>query len=108
LSYLPRFAKCLLLSCVLLTGAALSACAGAPIQQMYDARQAVRAAEKAGAAQHAPELLAEAQAHLKTATASMHTQDYRVARDEAEVAREKAMAARRQAESAAPPPARQP
>jgi hypothetical protein len=105
---LPRFAKTLVLSCVLLIGAALTGCAGAPIQQMYDARQAVRAAEKAGASQHAPELLAEAQAHLKTATADMHAQEYRAARDEAEVAREKAIAARRQAEAAAPPPVRQP
>lgn len=105
---MPSFLKSPLIACVLLAGAALSACAGAPVQEMYDARQAVRAAEKAGAAQHAPDLLTEAQAHLKTATANMHAHEYRVARDEAGVAREKAIEARRQAEAATPPPSRQP
>jgi hypothetical protein len=100
---LTRFRKTLLLPGALLTGALLSACAGAPMQQMYDATQAVRAADKAGAAQYAPELFSQAQGHLKTAKASMHSQDYRVARDEAELAREKAIEARRKAEAAAPP-----
>jgi hypothetical protein len=89
---------------VLLCSAVVTACAGYPAQQMYDARQAVRAAEKAGAPQYAPELFSEAQAHLKSAEASSHGGDYRTARDEADLARDKAMAARRKAESAAPPP----
>jgi hypothetical protein len=91
------------LSCALLVGAAVSACAGYPAQQMYDAKEAVRAADKAGAAQYAPELFSEAQAHLKAAKASTNSRDYRVARDEAELAREKAIEARRKAEAAAPP-----
>jgi hypothetical protein len=85
---------------VLFAAAALCACAGMPAQQMYDATQAVRAAEKAGAAQYAPELLSEAQAHLKVAKTSLHSGDYRVARDEAEAARGKAMEARSAAETA--------
>ena len=99
---LSRFAKTLFVSTVLLVAAALASCAGAPVQQMYDARQAVRAAEKAGAAQYAPDLLAEAQSHLQNARANMNTHEYRTARDEAELARAKAIEARRQAEAAAP------
>jgi len=92
---------------VLLATATLAACAGYPAQQMYDARQAIRAAEKAGAAQYAPEPYAAAHSHLKSAENSLHDGDYRSARDEAEQARDKAMEARRQAEaatSAAPRP----
>jgi hypothetical protein len=103
---LSRFAKSLLPMIALLAAATLSSCAGYPAQQMYDARQAIRAAEKAGAAQYAPEPYAEAHAHLKSAENSLHSRDYRSARDEAEQAREKAMEARRQAETAAPPAAR--
>ncbi len=101
---LPRLPKSLLASCALLASLAVTACAGAPVQEMYDANQAVRAAQKAGAAQHAPELFGEAQEHLKSAKASLHAHEYRVARDEAEIARQKAMEARRVAEAAATPP----
>jgi hypothetical protein len=101
---LSRLPKTFLVSIVLLVAAALASCAGAPVQQMYDARQAIRAAEKAGAAQYAPDLLAEAQAHLKSARANIDTQEYRTARDEAELARAKAIEARRQAEAAAAKP----
>jgi hypothetical protein len=44
--------------------------------------------------------LSEAQAHLKVAKTSLHSGDYRVARDEAEAARGKAMEARSAAETA--------
>lgn len=81
--------------------ATLTACVGYPAQQMYDARQAIRAAEKAGASQYAPEPYAAARSHLKGAETSLHGGDYRTARDEAEQAREKAMEARRQSEAAA-------
>lgn len=100
---MTRLRKTLLLPGALLIGALLAACAGYPAQQMYDAKESVRAADKAGAAQYAPELFSEAQAHLKAAKASMNSRDYRVARDEAELAREKAIEARRKAEAAAPP-----
>jgi hypothetical protein len=79
----------------------LAGCAGMPIQEMSDARQAIRAAERAGAAQHAPELLEEARTLVERARQDLHTGDYRDARDRAERAREKAMEARRIAEEAA-------
>jgi hypothetical protein len=100
---LSRFSRSLPPKVVLLCCAALTACAGAPVQEMSDARQAVHAAQKAGAAEYAPDLFAEAQAHLKSATTNLNRQEYRVARDEAGLAREKAMEARRQAEAAAGP-----
>jgi len=78
----------------------LAGCAGMPLQQMSDARQAVRAAERAGAEQYAPELLDEARALVKTASENLHKGEYRDARDEAELARDKAMEARRISEDA--------
>lgn len=79
-------------------------CAGMPLQQMSDARQAIRAAERAGADKHAPELLAEARQLVERARGSMQDGAYREARDDAELARTKAMEARRIAEEAASPP----
>jgi hypothetical protein len=93
-----------LLLAVLLAGATLGGCAGAPFQEMSDARQAIRAAEKAGAAQYAPDTLAEARKLVDRARVGMQKGDYRQARDDAEQARAKAMEARRLAEDAAPPP----
>jgi hypothetical protein len=79
-------------------------CAGAPAQQMSDARQAIRAAEQAGARQHAPELLAEAQQLVERARVNLQKGEYRQARDDADLAREKAMEARRLSEAATTPP----
>jgi hypothetical protein len=78
----------------------LAGCAGMPLQEMSDARQAIRAAERAGAQQYAPELLAEAKTLVESARQSMHKSEYREARDDAEQARAKAMEARRVAETA--------
>jgi hypothetical protein len=80
-------------------------CAGAPAQQMSDARQAIRAAQQAGAEEHAPEVLAEAQSLVERARDGLQRGDYRQARDDADRAREKAMEARRLAEAATAPPA---
>jgi hypothetical protein len=74
-------------------------CAGAPVQEMSNARQAVRAAEKAGAVALAPELLAEARQALRNAESHLRQGEYRTARDEAELARAKAVEARRVAEA---------
>jgi hypothetical protein len=93
----------LFLLAVLSAGATLGGCAGAPFQEMSDARQAIRAAERAGAAQHAPEMLGEARGLVERARLGMQKGDYRQARDDAEQAREKAMEARRLAEASAPP-----
>jgi hypothetical protein len=70
-----------------------------PLQELSDARQAVRAAENAGAQQHAPELLAEAKRLVESARNNLQNGEYRQSRDDAELAREKAMEARRIAES---------
>ena len=86
----------------LLLGAGLLAgCVGAPVQEMSNARQAVRAAEKAGATTAAPELMTEAKQLLKDARTHLNQRDYRAARDDAEGARTKAIEARRVAEAAA-------
>jgi hypothetical protein len=89
----------------LLLGAAFATgCAGAPVQEMSNARQAVRAAEKAGAAQLAPELMGEARQALRNAESHLRQGEYRTAREEAVLARTKAAEARRMAEVAAKPP----
>lgn len=85
---------------ILLLGIALGACAGPPIQEMSNARQAVRAATHAGAESSAAEPLAEAQRLLKAAEGELGRGEYREAREHAEQARGKAMEARRIAESA--------
>jgi len=76
-------------------------CAGAPVQEMSNARQAVRAAEKAGATTLAPDLLTEARQALRSAETHLRQGEYRTARDSAELARAKAVEARRVAESSA-------
>lgn len=94
-----RIARSFLLA-ALLAAPLLAGCAGMPLQELSDARQAIRAAERAGAEKHAPQLLGEARQLVETASKSMHEGDYREARDEAELARAKAMEARRIAEQA--------
>jgi PBP1b-binding outer membrane lipoprotein LpoB len=81
----------------------LVGCVGMPLQEMSDARQAVRAAERAGAQQHAPELLAEAKTLVESASQNVHNGEYREARDQAVLARDKAVEARRVAEAAKSP-----
>ena len=88
----------------LLCGLLAAGCAGAPAQQMSDARQAIRAAEQAGAGQHAPELLAEAQQLVDRARENLQKGEYRQARDDAELARTKAIEARRRSEAATAAP----
>jgi hypothetical protein len=99
---LPRFLQPLLLAVTLLSGAVLAGCAGAPVQEMSNARQAVKAAERAGAATAAPEVMGEARLRLKSAESHLRRGEYRDARDEAELARAKAVEARRLAEESAP------
>ena len=94
-----RIARPFLLA-TLVAAPLFAGCAGMPLQQMSDARQAIRAAERAGAEKHAPGLLGEARALVEGARMSMHEGDYREARDDAEQARAKAMEARRVAEEA--------
>lgn len=91
---------------VLIGAALVSGCVGYPVQEMSNARQAITAAQKAGAEQFAPEALAQAQKLAADAKASANRGDYRSARDQYEQARDKAIEARKAAEAAkAPKPA---
>jgi hypothetical protein len=102
--FMRRYTLPLLLA-TLVAGVMLAGCAGAPLQEMSDARQAVRAAERAGAEKHAPEPLAEARQLVEQARLNMQKGEYKAAREDAERAREKATEARRLAETAAALPA---
>ena len=68
----------------------LMACAGAPVQEMSNARQAIKAARDAGAANVAPQQLSEAQALLDQAEDNLERRAYRNARRDALAARGKA------------------
>lgn len=65
---------------------AFTGCAGAPVQQMSDARQAINAARAAGAAERAPVPLASATDLLASAEQALQRHDYRTARRQAEKA----------------------
>jgi hypothetical protein len=77
-----------------LWGMLLVGCASAPIQEMSDARQALQAAEHAGASQLSPRALGRAKAHLRDAEEALGVRAYREARHEAQLAREQAIQAR--------------
>jgi hypothetical protein len=75
---------------VLIIALGLTACAGAPVQEMSNARQAIRAARDAGAARTAPQKLNEAQALLDRAENNLQRREYREARRDAVAARDRA------------------
>ena len=77
------------------------ACAGAPVQTMSDTRQAIRAAEAAGAATTAPADLNAARDGLKRAQELIAAGDYHAARRQAADARARAAAALATAQAAA-------
>lgn len=81
----------------------LSGCAGAPVQQMSNARQAITAARAAGAAEHAPEPLAQASTLLASAEQALQRHDYRTARRQAEKAHARAVEALNLASKSTPP-----
>lgn len=95
----PSFARGFLLALLI----ALGACAGAPVQEMSDARQAIRAAEAVGAEKQASVQMAQARELIKSAEADIRIGDYRQAREHARLSREMAIEARRLAEVSAPP-----
>lgn len=82
---------------LLLAFMSLAACAMAPTQEMSDARQAVQAAQEAGAELHAPVLLQSAEQQLEQAGNGLHERDYRAARRGALAARNHAMDAQEMA-----------
>jgi len=88
----------------LIACAGLVACATAPVQQMSDARQAIRAAQDAGAATTAAKPLAEAQAALGRAEELLDKRLFRAARRSAQEAHEKAVTALEQARGVKSPP----
>ena len=92
-----RSAAAVLMGMVLL---GLAACAGIPAQEMSNARQAIRAAQEAGAAKVAPGEIEKAQEYLNKAEASMQRRLFRQARDEASEARRIAREALQAAQSA--------
>lgn len=71
----------------------VSACAGAPVQEMSNARQAVDAARKAGAEMHATKELKSAEALLQSAEQALQNGDYKQARRDAKAAQSKAVTA---------------
>ncbi|VAX03059.1 hypothetical protein MNBD_GAMMA20-1686 [hydrothermal vent metagenome] len=77
----------------LLFAGLLSACAGVPVQEMSDARQAVEAAHQADARIYAPEELQAAENLLQRAEEALTEGYYRQAREDAEAAREQAVSA---------------
>lgn len=72
---------------------ALSACAGAPVQEMSNARQAVAAAEQGGAEKAAPRHLALAKHLLQAAQTALDRAEYSTAREDALQARQEALTA---------------
>ncbi|MCC6135635.1 MAG: DUF4398 domain-containing protein [Candidatus Contendobacter sp.] len=75
----------------------LNACAAAPVQEMSDARQAIRSAEAVGAERQSSDALSAAQRLLQQAQAQLEAGAYDDARRHALDAREQAIRAREQA-----------
>ncbi|MGD9388696.1 MAG: DUF4398 domain-containing protein [Gammaproteobacteria bacterium] len=73
----------------------LAACATAPVQEMSDARQAIQAAEEAGAVQSAPQALSDARRLLDSAERKLQQKAYSSARHDAREARRRAAEALR-------------
>lgn len=69
------------------------ACAGAPVQEMSDARQALAAAEQAHAEKAAASDMAHAQQYLEAAQKELDAGDYSAAREDAQLARQYALRA---------------
>lgn len=72
----------------------LAGCATAPVQEMSDARQALQAAQQAGAQQHAPQEYARAKALMQSAEDQLGVGGYQSARKLAEQAKGVAQRAR--------------
>lgn len=86
--------KVRILSLAAMTAAlVLAACAGAPVQEMSDARQAVAVAEQTLAGKPASPDLASAHQYLQAAQAALDAGDYSTAREDARVARQLALRA---------------
>jgi hypothetical protein len=71
----------------------LSACAGIPVQEMSNARQAVEAARKVGAETRASTELKSAEALLESAEQALQEGNYKQAREDAVASRDQAVQA---------------
>ena len=78
---------------VLCAALVLAACAGAPVQEMSDARQAVAVAEQTLAGRPDSPDLVSARQYLQAAQAALDSGDYSVAREDARLARQLALRA---------------
>lgn len=80
---------------VVLTGtlAVLVACAGAPVQEMSNARQTLAAAEQVHAEKAAPVAMANARKYLVAAQAALDSGEYSIAREDALKAQQEALSA---------------
>ncbi len=80
----------------------LSSCAAMPpVQEMSDARQAIKAAREAKAEQYAPQKLRSAEDSMELATRTLEQEEYEAARMAATVAKALAIKARDAAVAAA-------
>jgi len=82
------FLRCLAI--LVLGGTGLAGCAGAPVQEMSNARQAIKAARDAAGELTTPQSLIEAEALLNRAEYSLQRRAYKAARRDAIAARGKA------------------
>lgn len=78
---------------ILVVVLAVAACAGAPVQEMSNARQAVAAARQMGAGHSAVKEMAKAEQLLQAAQAALDKGDYGAAREDAIRARDQAVKA---------------
>lgn len=82
----------------------VGACASAPVQEMSDARQAIRAAEEAGASEAPSYPLQQARQLLEQAQSELEAGAYLSARRLAQAARDQATLARQVASGRQVPP----
>ena len=82
----------------------LAACASAPVQEMSNARQAIAAAQQAGAQKVAAKQMAEAQRMMDRAQTELDRGNYGSARQDAVLARSAAEKALRIAQGNPSPP----
>jgi hypothetical protein len=75
---------------LMVSAGGLAGCVSAPVQEMSNARQAIKAARDAGAERIAPQVLSEAQTLLQQAESSLQKRAYRQARRDAIAAHHKA------------------
>lgn len=86
--------RLIVLVCSGLMSICLAGCVSSPpVQEMFDARQAIKAAEEAGASIHAPRDLRDAKGFISSAEQKLEKKAYNGARNDAREARERAISA---------------